>query len=194
MVALVAALQPFVDPKLLFMDIIAASQEAGSCCRGYFGTMSQLGGLGWAVGAGAAALGALSLWSEGRDVSRWGLLGLGAILSAILCADDMLMLHESIFPGWGVPQVLVLGVYALAVGAYALAHGRRLLHSECRFLALALVLFGSSLGIDLFLHSTDSRIVSAEDGLKFVAIYAWAAFHISVAHRAIRAERSVQAA
>lgn len=186
--ALTATFQTYADPRLLFMDVIAGAQASGYCCRGYYGVMSNLGAIGWALAAGVALFAALCVWARGGTRADWLLLGFGGALSLALCMDDMLLLHESILPGWGVPQVAVLGGYALASLAYAFAQRRRLLSSDGAFLLLAFVLLGGSLAVDVLLHSTRSLVVAAEDGLKFVGIYAWLAFHIDFAQRAVLGE------
>lgn len=183
--AAVASFQPFADPRLLFMDVIAGAQASGYCCRGYYGVMSSLGAISWALAAGTALFTALCLWSRGEAASRWSPLAFGGALSLALCLDDMLLLHESILPGWGLPQEVVLGAYGLAGMAYAFVQRRRLLSSEGAFLLLAFLLFGGSLAIDILLHSTESMAVAAEDSLKFVGIHAWLAFHIDQAQRAV---------
>ena len=127
---------------------------------------------------------ALCLWGRGGRTPT-GAPGAGGVLSLALCLDDLLLLHESILPGWGVPQVAVLGGYALAGLTYAFAQRRRVFSRDGGFLLLAFLLLGGSMAVDVLLHSTQSRVVAAEDGLKFVGIYAWLAFHIDLAQRAV---------
>lgn len=183
--ALTATFQTYADPRLLFMDVIAGAQASGYCCRGYYGVMSNMGAIGWALAAGVALFAALCLWARGGAHADGMLLGFGGVLSLALCLDDLLLLHESILPGWGVPQVVVLGGYALAGLAYAFAQRRRLFSRDGGFLLLAFLLLGGSMAVDVLLHSTQSWLVAAEDGLKFVGIYAWLAFHIDLAQRAV---------
>ena len=79
--AAAASFQPFADPRLLFMDVIAGAQASGYCCRGYYGVMSSLGAISWALAAGTALFAALCLWSRGEAASRWLSLAFGGALS-----------------------------------------------------------------------------------------------------------------
>ena len=42
----ITMLQPMVDPKWMYLDVIAAAREAEECCHVTFGAMSQLDHLG----------------------------------------------------------------------------------------------------------------------------------------------------
>ena len=183
--AAAATFQPFADPRLLFMDVIAGAQASGYCCRGYYGVMSSLGAVGWVLAAGVALFAALCLWTRSESATQYLPLAFGGALSLALCLDDMLLLHESILPGWGLQQEIVLAAYGLAGLVYAFVQRRILLLRDGTFLLLAYLLFSGSLAIDILLHSTQSLIVAAEDSLKFVGIYAWLAFHVDHAQRAV---------
>lgn len=82
--ALTATFQTYADPRLLFMDVIAGAQVSGYCCRGYYGVMSNMGAIGWALAAGVALFAALCLWARGGAHADGLLLGL-AVFSVWPC-------------------------------------------------------------------------------------------------------------
>ncbi|GAA0870096.1 hypothetical protein GCM10009116_19320 [Brevundimonas basaltis] len=179
---LVVALQPWAEPHLMFMDMIAAAEASGYCCRGYYGAVSQLGVMAWFLTAGVLLLAALCVATSG---GRCGLLAFAAVFSTLLGADDGLLLHESMLPGIGVPQFVVVGIYGLIALAYAWLQRHRMMMLDGAFLLLAFTLFALSLGIDQVLHTTDGHVVAVEDGLKFVGIVSWLAFHLDWAWRTV---------
>lgn len=169
------------------MDTIAAADASGYCCRVYYGAMSHLGVVAWCLTAGASLFAALCLRVSGDREGRWLILLAAGALSLLLGLDDLLMIHELVAPGRGVRQEVVLAAYAAAVGAYVFLQRRVLLSSQGVFLALAILLFGFSLGIDVLVHSIESMVVMAEDGLKFIGIASWLAFHVDFAQRSVSA-------
>lgn len=180
---LAVALQPWAEPHLMFLDMIAAAETSGYCCRGYYGAVSQLGVMAWFLTTGALLLATLCVATSGDR--RWGLLAFAAVFSLLLGVDDGLLLHESTLPGLGVPQVVVVGLYGLLALVYAWLQRRRMMKLDGAFLLLAFTLFAFSLGIDQVLHTTDSRVVVVEDGLKFIGIVSWLAFHLDWAWRTV---------
>ena len=89
--AAVASFQPFADPRLLFMDVIAGAQASGYCCRGYYGVMSSLGAVGWVLAAGVALFAALCLWTRSESATQYLPLAFGGALSldAASFGDDV---------------------------------------------------------------------------------------------------------
>lgn len=185
--AAAAALQPWVEPRLLFMDVIAAAQAAGYCCKVYWGFLSNLGVVVWCLTAAVGLFSGLTLWATGRASRTAVALGLAGALSLVIALDDLLMLHESVLPGFGMSQTVLLLFYATLGGGYALVQWRTLLPPEGAFLLLAFAFFGLSLGTDVLVHSIDTRVVAVEDGLKFVGIVSWAVFHFRLAGRTFSA-------
>jgi hypothetical protein len=184
--AALASFQPWVDPRLLFMDVMAGADASGYCCRVYYGAMSHLGVVCWCLTAGALLFAALCLWASGGDAEgRWRLLLAAGSLSLFLGLDDLQMIHEMVLPGYGMRQEYVLAAYAVAVAGYVVFQRRLLLTRRGTFLTLALFLFGLSLGIDVLVHSIESLVVMAEDGLKFVGIVSWMVFHVDFAGRSV---------
>jgi hypothetical protein len=186
--SLAASLQPFVDPRLLFMDTAAAAARADHCCRFYFAFVSHLGVIGWALTAGVCLFAALCVLAT---TPRRGLvltLAYAGGLGLLFVLDDLLMLHERVFPRLGVPQAVVLGTFAALGAGYGLLQRRLLLSREGAFLTLAFLLFGLSLACDL-LHEGEGPIRLAEDSFKFVGIASWGVFHLGLALRAVTGTR-----
>lgn len=183
LLAIGAGLQPWVDPKLLFMDMIAAAQASGYCCKVYWAFLSNLGVVAWCITAAVTGFAALLLWGGGKPSRAALALALAGALSLTIALDDLLMLHESVLPGFGLSQTAILLIYAGLGGAYALVQWRILLSEAGFLLVLAMGLFGLSVGVDVVVHSTSSAVVAIEDGLKFVGIVSWMMFHIVFALR-----------
>lgn len=183
--ALAAATQPWVDPRLLFMDPVAAAERAGpDCCKAYYGLMSNLGVGAWTVAAAVSLFGAACALAAGRTTSVLAGLVFGGLLSALMALDDVLMLHEAVLPRFGVAQTAVLAGYAMLVAAYAFIQRGTLRTTLGAFLVVALAGFGASVGLDVFFEAEVSVRV-AEDVAKFVGVASWGSFHCILAYRVV---------
>lgn len=175
-------LQPWVDPRIVFLDPLAAAQTA-PCCNAYFGAMSTLGVLAWSAAAGLCALTAAILWA--RADRRAGFFLAAAALTGWMALDDALMIHEVVGPRLGLAQNGLLAVYAGLGAAYLWFARRRLFEPGGLLLAAAVVCFALSLGVDVVWPSTHSQITAIEDGAKFIGIVAWLMFHAAAAFDAM---------
>ena len=185
-VAAAAALQPGVDPRLLFMDPGAAAERSGDCCKAWHGLMSNLGVMGWALTAGAALFGAALLAGRGESLRAAAPLALAGAVSLLFALDDLLTLHETVLPRLGVPQAVVLAGYVGAAGLYALVQLRLLLSWAGAGLFAAFALLGASLGVDLLFDERGGEAVRVlEDVFKFIGVAGWTAFHAGYASRGV---------
>ena len=75
----------------------------------YAGSISRLTNLGWAVAATASFLAARASAPSRRSPA----LLLGG-LCALLAVDDTMLVHEEVLPSLGVPEDVLLAVYAVA--------------------------------------------------------------------------------
>lgn len=143
----------------------------------YLGAFSIATVLLWWTGAVAAAFGALV---EGSRP-----LMLGAGLTAILVADDAFQVHEELLPAAGVPQQLVLVVYAAAGLAFLLTQRRWLAAGPWPLLALAIAFLGLSAAADVVAAAVERELHLIEDGAKFVGAALWSAFFVGAALEAV---------
>ena len=81
-------------------------------------------------------------------------------------------------PNLGIPQAVFLALIGLAAISYFVLQRIFLLRSGAWVLAISLLCFAISLGIDQIVHSIDSRWIVIEDGPKFIGIVAWFLFHL----------------
>jgi hypothetical protein len=174
---LISALQPWIEPRWLYLDTTAVGEARGTCCSVFDGAVSNLGLMLWA-GTAAVALFTVFIKLGAKQACR--LEALSFATSAMLLIDDAFLVHEIILPTFGVPQTLVIGVIGALSLVYLFAARRRILRSPHRWLLyLGLALFAMSIGIDQVFYSTASWMVVLEDGPKFIGIVCWFLFHLS---------------
>jgi hypothetical protein len=142
-----------------------------------WGIFSYFGILMWAAATACCATAWVSLTRTSRfhPLRAWFLAS--AVLSAALTIDDTFAIHELVLPEYmGIPEVLVLSGYSIAVGWYLIRFRHELLGRADSAVFLVSVLFlGASLAIDV-----DSRPfpfdASIEDLAKLLGITAWLYF------------------
>lgn len=185
--AAAAAMQPLVDPRLLFLDPMIAGVVSGECCRSWYGFMSTLGVLIW-IGTSMVCLFAAVLLKrmELAPVLRLQLVFAG-LLSLMFGLDDVYLIHENAAPKLGIPQIVVLSAYLLMAMAYVAVSWRRILAFNTFLFLLAGGLLGVSLAFDLFGVEGSVTTIVWEDGAKFAGIAAWASYHTAFASVAVRA-------
>ena len=180
-------LQPWADPRWMFMDPLTAAELSGDCCHTYYGFISNLGIMLWTITAGVCLFtGAMLVTAKAQFRQIWFALSAG-VLTGWLALDDTFLLHELVLPSIGFPQVGVLALYVATAGLYAAASWRTILESDLVLFCGAALFFGVSIGIDVGLHSTDSFIISMEDSAKFMGLCFWASFNISTAYMLLSA-------
>lgn len=157
-----------VPLTVLFRDAAASGTDALHAGEFYVGAGSTLTIVVWGATAVLCAFVAW-LWRDRQ------LAALGA-LTAVMCADDALQLHETVGPAVGVPELALPAAYGLGVlvvlGRYlragALAPGVAVL--------VGVVLLGASVGLDLvdqlLLHSSGGWVIVVEDGAKLLGALA----------------------
>lgn len=174
---LATIVQPWIDPRWLYMDTQTVGELSGDCCHIYDGAVSTLGIMLWSATA-AVCLFAAVLYA-GLQQKRACLFSLhGGVLSIFLALDDAYLLHEIVAPKLGIPQIVFMSLIGAAALSYLGLHARRLKESGAWILAISLICFAISVGIDQIFHSVHPLWIIAEDGPKFIGIVAWFLFHL----------------
>lgn len=129
-------------------------------------------------------------------------MGLAAVLGALICMDDLLMLHERVLPSAGVPELAVEAAYCLV--GLALAHRAWVPARALTMLVLSMALLGLSVGLDMALEiaafslpaELQARLVTpagasavtvVEDGAKFVGYWLCTCSHCAAMRSGLRA-------
>ena len=112
------------------------------------GALSRVGLILWGAAAVSAALVALIAADK---PTRWmfGALALGL---AGLGLDDALLIHEVVLPELGVPEKLVLAVWAVLAGLWLARYATRIRDANRTLGVLALGALAGSLAVDVLAH------------------------------------------
>ncbi|WP_162630678.1 hypothetical protein [Paracoccus endophyticus] len=115
---------------------------------------------------------------------RWrGLLVAVATFSGYFALDDLFMLHDGVWPRFGIPEEAIMVGFASAGLGILLAAQTHARPWRTWGLYLALALMSGSILIDVSLQSDYATV--AEDILKFLSIGIWALFWTGVSSRAV---------
>lgn len=182
-VSLAAYLQPFVPPRLLFLDPLVAAMETDACCTTYLGIVSTFGILFWVTTAAVCLFTAFVLHAQGANRRIWEFAAMAGLLTAWLALDDAFLVHENIAPKFGIPQIAVLLFIAAFAMAYVAKCWRVILSLDAVMFGLAVGFLAASVGIDVVHVSTSDIHFLAEDGAKFVGIVCWTWFHLTAMKR-----------
>jgi hypothetical protein len=168
----VVVAQQRVPQRALLLDPVATADLPW-----YTGLVSNVGVLTWCVAATAATMTALATQVAGRSRATRLFAG-GAVVSAVLLLDDLLLLHSSLPDVLPVPKVgFELGLGALVVAWIALNRAE-VLRTRYHLLVAAGVALAASVGIDSLRDPSVVALV-AEDGAKLLGILAWATYFVA---------------
>lgn len=185
-------LQPWVEPKWLFLDALTAAELSDSCCRSYYGFISLLGIMIWVASAAVCLFAAALLFFMGKKNSFLVFALSAGLFTGWLALDDGFLLHERVLPGLGVPQNAVLAGYVIIAFGYLAANYRILLASDYWLLLAGGGALAFSMLVDVVFHSLDPNMVLLEDSAKFVGICAWATFHITTMAKILLLDREAR--
>jgi hypothetical protein len=182
-------LQPWFDKWLIYVDPLLAAEMTEACCDRSLGMASNIGVLYWAVGAACCGFAAAVLWTSAAPRPMVWLLTQAALLIGFLGIDDLVMLHDSVFPRLGVPEKVTFGVYGLLGLTYLLTNLRLILKEEP-------VLFFTASGflvLSLAVDATDNQAQLLwkqllEEGAKLMGIAGWCVWHARLAFRAVKGQ------
>lgn len=162
---------------ILTRDMRVLAEERDGELPLYAGAISTFGIMVWVAGGTVALTGALLL-----DVRRRWLTVLGVFLLT-LALDDAYLLHESVGPSIGIPELAFYAIYA-ATAAWLLWNSPRSLTDGP---TLALVTGGAFLAGSLVIDRIPVEALILEDGFKLLGLLCIA----TVGPLAISAERAV---
>jgi hypothetical protein len=154
----------------------------------YYGFVSNVGVILWSFSAGIGLFTFVLLSRSPRVDGRMrGFVASGALLSFLLLSDDLLMLHERVYPKvFGINEKVTIALYGLMVIAYLFAFWREILRSRWVYLQLALLFFLVSVTTDKLPESLLGAHHLVEDGAKFLGIVSWFGFQFAVCFGAVR--------
>jgi hypothetical protein len=181
-------MQPWWNPRLIFVDPLIAPVVAKTCCGVYFGMASNIGVLYWAVAASCCGLAGFALQRRPEPRATTSLLIAAALFTALLCVDDLFMLHEEILPKLGVPQPLILIGYAVLGAAYVYRSLPEIRRHDPLVFAMSIGFLATSVGVDFFNHSDVPFLLLAEDVTKLMGIAGWSTWHVRYAVLALTGE------
>ena len=145
----------------------------------FIGFLSNFGIMLWASSAAICFFSAFLLRDYPGE-SRFLLFS--GLFITFLTLDDAFMLHDGLIPYFvSLPEWPVYAVYLLLILAYFIFFFRDIISmTYYPVLALALLLFGISIGYDLFLKSFPTQATQPfyEDGIKFLGITLWVAYYL----------------
>lgn len=137
----------------------------------YTGFLSQIGIFGWAAAAAVCLFSAQAVSGVSPRQSREFLVVSG-MLTLALGLDDVFLIHEVLFPHFGILQNIILFVYAGVFVLYLVRFYSVILKTEYIVLGMAFAFFALSASLDwLHPHGIDPYLW--EDGAKLVGIISW---------------------
>lgn len=172
-------LQPWVEPKWMFLDPLTAAQLSGDCCHTHYGFVSMLGVMLWAMTAATGLFAAVHLLATGFGGAVFRFALTAGLFNGWMALDDAFLVHETVMPSLGVPQNAVLMAYAGLAAAYFVSNRKVMLAGDVWLLIMGGTALATSVAVDTLFHSLDPRLVLLEDSAKFFGIFCWTAFHIS---------------
>ena len=113
-----------------------------------------------------------------------------ALLSLILLIDDLFLFHENIFPyRLHIPQKGIYLGYGIILIGYLYSFRGLLLEFRYKLLVAAILLFGLSIGCDVFLPQEKWEYF-IEDSFKILGIFSWFLFYTRTCYLILRKESS----
>lgn len=127
----------------------------------------------------------------GREEMASFLLYMG-LATLLLMLDDLLLLHELIFPEWiGIPEKAVMAAYGMMMAFGIIRYRSCILKTEYLLLLIALGCFAASVAIDILHHPIQLAIgggtcLLLEDGFKLLGIAGWFGYFLRTGLDALR--------
>lgn len=153
--------------SVLVRDANAIAQQPN-----YFGALEHAGII-LMCGAGWIAL-YTSMFCRGQTAR---FLFLGGLLSLLLAADDLYMLHESSYR-FDVPEQLIFALYAVLLLLLVATSLRQFLKSPFLLLGVAMTLFAVAIMIDATHYTPFGLPWGTEDCIELAGICFWAVYFV----------------
>lgn len=151
----------------------------------FYGILTFAGIICWAAAAATGLLVSLVI-PRSLDTQAMRMFFLSeALLSLILLADDLLLLHERVLPQLGVPEQLVVMGYLLLLLLFLFYFRWQIIASDYILLLLALAGFAGSVVIDQIFEFSEAAIF-IEDSMKFVGVLFWMTYFANYAIHFLR--------
>ncbi len=145
----------------------------------YTGFLSQIGIFFWSASVAVCMFGAKVISRHPDNLNFKRFLNVSGMLTLVLGLDDVFLLHEEVFPLFGVPQLVVLVSYAGFVLFYLFRFYSLILKTEFVLLGMALFFFAVSIIVDVFEPQFFGRLL-VEDSAKLVGIVSWLSYFFRV--------------
>jgi hypothetical protein len=154
----------------------------------YTGFLSQVGIFFWAASVTLCFFNASLLWNQSH-LHRLKRFFLNAgLLSLLLGLDDAFLLHEAVFPAWGISEKVVLLCYGGLVVFYLFSSSSVIRQTDYSLLGVALFCFGISVAIDGAYRLVGNQYL-LEDGAKLIGIVSWLMYFFQVGRVAVDLRR-----
>jgi hypothetical protein len=168
-----------IDASVFFRDSNAISKNPF-----YFGLISNLGAVFWTATAAITLQTGFILRHTARENADFFLLF--ALLSALLCTDDLFMLHETALPAIGISEFFTYFIEATLLIYILLRFNKFILEGFWLPLFLALSCLALSVLLDKAL--TFRAQTTIEDTFKFIGITLWLYYFWRVSGKALKAD------
>ena len=143
----------------------------------FTGVISNIGILLWCSTLAVCLFSSTIIYKLKNSETAFFLLFSG-LFTAFLLFDDLLMLHESIFPKYlHIPEKLVYVGYLMGIVLYFIRFTKVILRTDYMLLLIACFFFAFSIGFDMVLPQSGWEYF-LEDGLKLIGIFVWFLYFI----------------
>jgi len=146
----------------------------------YLGAVSSLGFALWAAASAVCLLTAALLRTTGARTHLVNFMLSAGLLSLLLMADDMWLLHDQVFPHKvGIPELVVYFGYAAFTLGHLWVFRKVILRTDYQVLLFAGFFLAFSLVADTLTNNVagSNSQYMIEDGPKFFGMVTWLAYH-----------------
>lgn len=155
----------------------------------FYGVISNVGILLWCASASICLFGFVVLQKLKNHVylksNIRSFLLFSGLITLFIMFDDLLMLHEEVFPNLNVPETIVYLGYAGILAFYILKFRKTILKTEWTIFVLGFLFLGASISLDL-IPIEGSKITLLEDGFKLLGIAGWFSYFVRLCFQIFR--------